>query len=118
MLVGTGVPAEWARPSFPPELVDDPDTAMFIPRLDGRPVGTAFATRTRDVCGIYAVGTLEAARRRGAGTAATWACVGAAQEWGCRAVVLQASEMGYPVYRRMGFEPVVDYARFLPRQAA
>jgi hypothetical protein len=87
---------------------------MFIGRVDGRPVGSSFLTRTGSLAGIYAVGTATAARKRGVGTAVTWAAVAAAGDWGCDAVVLQASEMGYPVYVKMGFKSVVDYARFLP----
>ncbi len=118
MLVATGVPEEWARPAFPQLMVDDPAMALFVARLDGRPVGTSLAMHTDgDLAGIYAVGTKETARGRGAGTAATWACVAAAREWGCHTVVLQASQMGHPIYRRMGFQSVVEYARFIPAGA-
>ena len=63
---------------------------------------------------MYAVGTLADARRRGVGTAATWAAVAAGRAWGCDKVVLQASEMGFPMYRAMGFRTVVRYAIFRP----
>jgi GNAT superfamily N-acetyltransferase len=117
LVVATGFPAEWARASFPSSLVRDPDNAMFVGRLDGRPAATSLAVRTGDVTGVYAVGTLDDARRRGLGTAVTWACVDAARGWGSEAVVLQASEMGYPIYRSMGFESVVEYERFGPAGA-
>jgi GNAT superfamily N-acetyltransferase len=85
-------------------------------RLEGRPVGATLAIRTGDVGGVYAVETLPEARRRGVGTAVTWACVAAARAWGCRTVVLQASDMGLPVYLAMGFRTVVGYAEYvLPR---
>jgi GNAT superfamily N-acetyltransferase len=97
-------------------LVRDRDTAIFIGRLDGRAAATSIAVRTGEVSGVYAVGTVEDARRRGLGTAVTWACIDAARAWGSDAVVLQASEMGLPLYRAMGFETVVQYARFGPRE--
>ena len=46
----------------------------------------------------------------------TWAAVDAIRDWGCTAAVLQSSEMGYPVYRSMGFEEVTRYVRFMPRE--
>ncbi len=117
LLIATGFPAQWAAAAFPPRLVKDRNTAMFIGRLDGMPAASALALRTGDLAGVYAVGTVEEARRRGLGTAVTWACVGAAREWGSEAVVLQASEMGLPIYRAMGFKEVVEYARFGPPEA-
>ena len=114
LLVATGFPAAWAEAAFPPSLVKDRNMAMFIGRLDGRPAATSLAVRTGEVAGVYSVGTIEDARRRGLGSAVTWACVDAARQWGSDAVVLQASEMGFPIYRAMGFETVVEYARFGP----
>ena len=110
----TGLPAEWADEVFPALQLDDPGAVMILGRLDDRPAGTSFVTRTGDVAGVYGVNTVEWARRRGVGMAVTWAAVSVAREWGCRAVVLQASQMGFPVYRAMGFESVVEYARFMP----
>jgi GNAT superfamily N-acetyltransferase len=74
----------------------------------------SIAVRTGESGGIYSVATLESARRRGVGTAVTWAAVDAIREWGCTAAVLQSSEMGYPVYRAMGFAEVTRYTRYLP----
>lgn len=114
LMVATGIPAQWATSAFPRHLIHDLNATSFIGRLEGQPVGTSLAIKTGDLAGIFAVGTIETARRRGVGNAVTWAAVAAAREWGCRAVVLQASQMGYPVYLGMGFVPVVDYARFGP----
>ncbi len=113
-LIASGFPSEWAAASFPSSLVRNRNMALFIGKLDGATAAMSLALRTGDVTGVYAVGTAEHARRRGLGTAVTWACVGAAREWGSQAVVLQASEMGLPVYRAMGFREVVEYARFAP----
>jgi GNAT superfamily N-acetyltransferase len=96
----------------PPSMQADPDVRAFTATLDGHPAGTAIAIRTDSVGGVYAVGTHPEARRRGVGTAASWAAVGAARAWGCESVVLQSTEMGYPIYKRMGFRPIVRYAIF------
>ena len=110
--VESGLPLELARQLFSPSFAADPDVQLFTARLDGRPVGAAAAIRSGDVAGVYAVGTLAAARRRGVGTAATWAAVAAGRAWGCDTVVLQSSEMAYTMYPVMGFRTVVPYATF------
>jgi GNAT superfamily N-acetyltransferase len=104
-----------ARQVFPPAFVADPDVACITALLDDRPVGTSIAIRTGDVAGVYAVGTQREARRRGVGTAATWAAVAVGRAWGCETIVLQSSAMGFPVYEAMGFRTVVRYAMFVKR---
>ncbi len=94
MQIGAGMPEPIARGMFAPSFVEDPDVRVFTAYLDRRPVGNSIAIHTGDVSGVYAVGTLPEARRRGVGTAATWAAVAAGRAWGCEAVVLQSSEMG------------------------
>lgn len=105
-MVASGVPEPMARAMYPPKLVADPDVRCFVARLDGRPMGNSLAVRTGDTSGVYAVGTRAEARRRGVGTAATWAAVQAGRDWGCTTVVLQSSDMGHGVYARMGFREI------------
>jgi GNAT superfamily N-acetyltransferase len=57
---------------------------------------------------MYFVCTVEPARRRGIGTAITLAALREAWDLGYTVGVLGSSEMGYPVYRRLGF---VEYCR-------
>lgn len=106
---------EVSRRVFPRTFVADPGVVCITAMLDGRAVGTSVAIRTGDVAGVYAVGTLRDARRRGVGTAATWAAVSAGRAWGCETVVLQSSAMGYAVYEAMGFRTVVRYAIYARR---
>ena len=56
-----------------------------------------------DVAGIYTVATLPAARGKGAGTLATLAALRVARDEGCALGILQSSQMGYPIYRKLGF---------------
>jgi GNAT superfamily N-acetyltransferase len=56
--------------------------------------------------GIYAMATAPAARGRGYGEAITWAATL------CRSdlpATLQASDMGLPVYTRMGYRTVAEF---------
>lgn len=114
IFVADGMSDGVARRLFSASFAADPDVQLVVASLDGRPVGTSLALRTGDVSGVYAVGTLPDARRRGVGTAATWAAIAAGSTWGCDAIVLQSSEMGLPMYRAMGFRTVVRFAVFRP----
>jgi N-acetylglutamate synthase len=113
VLIEGGMPAQIADGLFPPSLAADPDVLLFTARLHGHPVGTSVALRTGDVAGVYAVSTLPEARRRGVGTAATWAAVAAGRAWGCDTVVLQSTEMAFALYATMGFRTVVRYVTFV-----
>lgn len=110
MRIADGTPPEMARKLYAGGFADDPAVRLFTAYLEGMPVGGSVAIRNGDVGGVYAVGTQSSARRRGVGTAATWACVSAARTWGCETVTLQASPMGLPIYLGMGFRTVVAYA--------
>ncbi len=112
--VEDGTSEDVARRLFSDSFAADPDVGLVIGYLDDRPVGTSLAIRTGEVAGVYAVGTLRDARRRGVGTAATWAAVAAGRTWGCDTIVLQASEMGFPMYLEMGFRTIVRYATYRP----
>jgi GNAT superfamily N-acetyltransferase len=116
--VANGLAAPLARRLFSASFAADPDVEFFTARLDGRAVGASIAIRSGDVGGIYAVGTSPEARRRGVGTAATWACVAMVRAWGSDTVALQASEMGLPIYTAMGFQTVVRYAIFRQQAGA
>lgn len=107
-----GMPPDAAHRLYSPTFAADPDVRLFIGRLDGQAVGTSAAIRGGDVSGVYAVGTKASARRRGVGTALSWAAVDAGRDWGCDTIVLDASEMGLPIYEAMGFRTVVRYAEF------
>jgi GNAT superfamily N-acetyltransferase len=112
LLVQSGMSLELAGRVYPSSFVADADVRAFVGRLNGRPVASSLAIRSPTTSGIYAVGTLPAARRRGVGAAVTWAAIDAGRSWGCQSIVLQASEMGLPLYEKMGFRTVVRYITF------
>jgi GNAT superfamily N-acetyltransferase len=110
--VELGLGRELAEAIYSPDLVRDPDVRLFVGRLDGRRAGYSMAIRSGEVSGVYNVGVARSARRRGVGTALTWAAVEAARTWESDTVVLQSTEMALSMYQAMGFRTVVSYAVF------
>lgn len=85
-----------------------PTLRLFAGRVGGEIVATSGLSILTGVAGIYAVTTAEAWRGRGFGRALTLAAMRAGAEAGMRTSVLLASELGQPVYRRIGFREVGD----------
>ncbi len=98
----------------------DPAVALFVGYCDGVPVAVSRITcypGNPGVGDINGVATADAFRRRGFGTALTWAAIAEGARRGCTAMTLNATEMGYPVYLRMGFQPVCTYRAYVPPEA-
>ena len=54
--------------------------------------------------GLFAMAVVPAARNQGIGTALAWKACDLARQMGCQHVMLNATPMGEPVYRRVGFQ--------------
>lgn len=94
------------------DLFDDLAFALplrnYLAILNGKPVGTSQLFLGESVAGIYNVTCLPEARGQGVGAAITLAPLLEAREMGQQMAILQASHMGYGVYRRIGFQ---EYGR-------
>jgi GNAT superfamily N-acetyltransferase len=108
------VEARWAESVWRTiGFADETPWRHYLARLDGRPAGCAsLFVHPPDVGGIYFVCTHPEHRRRGIGAAVTLAAMRGARELGCRLAVLGTSEMGRPVYERLGFRYVGDVRIF------
>jgi ribosomal protein S18 acetylase RimI-like enzyme len=89
-------------------MLDDERVRMFTAWIDGVPVGEASAYLLDDTVGIFGVGVVESARRRGIGAALTLRAARAFDErpdlaW------LQPSDMARRMYEGLGFLPVSDW---------
>lgn len=91
-------------------MMADPSVVAVIGSVAGIAVSAAFACVSGATIGIYNVATPVEHRRRGYGEAITWAVIEAGAALGGEHAALQASELGAPVYRSMGF---VDIGRYL-----
>lgn len=103
---GYGLPMEWETPLF--DLLGEIGLSLplrhYIGYLDGQAVSTSTLFLGAGAAGIYNVATLPEARGKGIGAALTLAPLIEARDMGFRYGILQSSEMGFTVYRRLGFE--------------
>ncbi|MGZ6751478.1 MAG: GNAT family N-acetyltransferase [Nocardioides sp.] len=93
--------------------VEDRTFLHVLAELDGTPVAVGTAWVTGTTVGLYNIATLEAARGRGIGYAVTAALLEAGRGHGCTDAVLHATEMGRPVYERLGFDEVCSMPMFV-----
>lgn len=82
----------------------DPNARFYLARHHGKPACSVMTLDVDGDCGIYLVATLPVARGRGLASQLMTRALIDARERGCTTTTLQASPMGYPVYRKLGYE--------------
>jgi hypothetical protein len=102
----------WSEAARRLRLRDLPWT-QWVASLDGAPAGLGLSFVGAGVVGLYGIGTLETARRRGVGSALTLVPMLQAHDAGYRAAVLQSTPDGEQVYPRLGFRTYCTVSRFL-----
>lgn len=75
----------------------------------GEPVARSMAVVTGDMVGIYNVFVPPALRNHGYGAAITVAAIEAGRKLGATAACLESTDLGLPVYRRLGFVELYEY---------
>jgi hypothetical protein len=118
-------PADWSdylkTEGLPPDFLQGADHAAFhvlVARIDGAIAAAALAYDFGGDCGIYNVGTVEHARRRGLGTALTTAQLYDALARGCRTASLQSTPMAEDVYTAVGFHDLGRILEYVPQAAS
>lgn len=96
-----------------PDVLIAPHIRSYLALVDGVPRAAALVILTHGIGGIYWVGTVPEARGRGLAETVTRAATNAGFDLGARLVTLQASVMGEPIYRRMGYFEVTRYPQWV-----
>jgi ribosomal protein S18 acetylase RimI-like enzyme len=92
------------------------DPAAFeivIARLDGKSASAGMSLDHGDDCGIFSLGTLAHARRRGLGTAVTTRLLHDARRRGCSTASIQATAMAVGVYTAIGFRDLGAFNEYV-----
>ncbi|MGI8912531.1 MAG: GNAT family N-acetyltransferase [Chloroflexota bacterium] len=90
-----------------------PAVALFVGYVAGVPAAGARMACLGPTVEITSVTTAAEFRRRGYGTALTWAAIGEGGRRGCTAAMLTATAIGYPLYLRMGFRRVCTFRSYV-----
>ena len=85
----------------------------YIGLIDDQVVATSSVCLGGGVAGVYNVATLGSARRKGVGAAMTAIPLLEARSAGYRVAALEASESGYSVYQRLGFQEYCKISRYV-----
>lgn len=87
---------------------------LRVARFDGRLVGSVIAYDHDGECGIYNLGTIPEARRRGIGTALTALQLHEARERGRTSASLQSTPIAERVYAALGFADLGRHLEYVP----
>ena len=95
---------------FRPPMLDVDGISLWVAHLDGQPVATSLAHHGGRVNGVEMISCLPRARGRRVGEAITWLPTLVAPD---RPAALIASDLGRPVYERMGFVALTRFALWI-----
>ena len=76
----------------------------YLGYFNGNPVATSIIFKGKGTAGMFYIGTIQESRREGIASALVNYILNEAKNEGYNICVLQASEMGYPLYKKIGFK--------------
>ena len=96
--------------NIPPKLYQEGSPfELYVGIVDGTVAATGMLALQDGVAGIYYIATIPEQRRKGYATAMMNALLSRAQDHGYKYALLQASEMGKNIYRKLGFKDVCTF---------
>jgi GNAT superfamily N-acetyltransferase len=114
--VSFDIPMGIAKAVYEPERAWLGDYRGFVGFAGGRPVAIIAIVATPDALGVYSLSTVPECRRLGYGEALQRAAVASEQaRTGIKRIVLQSTDAGYSLYRRLGFKEVAKFSVYLTR---
>jgi ribosomal protein S18 acetylase RimI-like enzyme len=88
----------------------------YVGLVGGRPACIVAIVAAAGVLGVYSLGTLPAFRRKGYGEALLRAAAADVQKrTGFERLVLQSTEAGYSLYKRLGFRDTTRFTVYLTK---
>jgi hypothetical protein len=109
-----GMPVEVATNIFrTPWRCLKPYNYLVVGYKGNVPSSCAMVMMSQSIAGVYWVGTIQGARGQGLAEACTRTVTNEALRRGAGCVVLQASQMGEPLYLRMGFKTITSYPWYM-----
>jgi len=114
--VSFDIPMGIAKAVYEPERAWLGDYRGFVGMAGGRAVAIVAIVATPDALGVYSLSTLPECRRSGYGEALLRAAVASEQaRTGIKRIVLQSTDAGYSLYRRLGFKEVAKFSVYLTK---
>ena len=86
-----------------------PHVAAVVACVEGKPAAAALTLASHGIAGVYWVGTIEAYRGFELCQAVVRKVTNAGFDMGARLNSLQASVMGEPIYKKLGYETIFHY---------
>jgi hypothetical protein len=114
-----GMPPDVLTHSFdqPAAVLGDDNAVMVVAYRGAQPLAAALTYLSDGVASLQWVGTVASARQLGLGRVITQRATNVAFERGAATCTLQASEMGEPVYAKLGYETLYRYQNYLRWEA-
>ncbi len=84
--------------------LESPNSHYYLGFLNEKPVATGILFDGEGAAGLFYIGTVPKARRKGIAKTMVYYLLNEAKNRGYPISILQASEMGYPVYKKIGFK--------------
>lgn len=110
------IPFPVARAVYQPQQAWNGSYQGFVGLVDGRAVSIVALVRAANVVGIYSLATHPEFRRCGYGEALIRAAIPRLLPDGsAEPLVLESTEAGYPLYRRLGFRDVTRFTVYLTK---
>jgi len=92
-----------------PKITNADNVKAYVVYHEYKPVAGTTIVLTGKTAGVYFLGTIEGARGKGLGSFLTAYSTNVAFKMGADRVVLQASLVGEPIYKKMGYETFTHY---------